>query len=71
MDGVGSAAAAGEMGEIAAAAGLGEEDDTTGVRMGEVIGRRVDGRGEEVSVDAVEHLAKGKTCSTKVTWRDT
>ena len=71
VDGVGSAAAAGEMGEIAAAAGLGEEDDTTGVRIGEIIERRVDGRGEEVSVDAVERLAKGKTCSTKVTWRDT
>ena len=48
-----------------------EEYDTAGVRIGEIIERRVDGRGKEVSVDAVERLAKGKTCSTKVTWRDT
>ena len=49
----------------------GEEADAAGASKGEIRAHRDGGRGEGSEVEEGERLAKGNTCSTKVTWRDT
>ena len=64
----------GECGGVAgsrAAEERGQDADTAGASKGEIRARRDGGRGEGSEVEEGERLAKGKTCSTKVTWPDT